>query len=120
GIHAVIAGVGGITVLTGIWLYWRVSGGFGPPPRAAMGGRGVGAGGAAGGLALVLRGAGVGGRAAEVTRLRAKVQGTTDAAQRTTLMNEITATKTRLNMWGKIVLALQVVALVCMAVGHYV
>lgn len=30
GIHQVVSAFAGITVLTGIWLFWRVSGGFSP------------------------------------------------------------------------------------------
>jgi len=120
GMHAVIASVGGVTVLSGIWLYWRFTGGFDPATSATMGARVFGAGGAAGILALILGGAIVGRSAKKLTDLGAKVSGTGDAAQRTALMSEIAATKARLNLWGKIVLALQVVALICMAIGHYV
>jgi uncharacterized membrane protein len=120
GIHAVIAIVGGITVLTGIWLYWRFTGGFDPAASGTIGARVFGAGGAAGILALIVGGAVVGRSAKKLTDLGAKAAATTDATQRAALMAEITALKRRLSVSGKIVLAFQVVALVCMAVGHYV
>jgi len=52
--------------------------------------------------------------------LIAKIPATSDAAARTALLTEIAATKRRMGVFGRVVLALQVVALVCMAVGHYV
>jgi len=120
GIHVFIASIGGITVLTGIWLYWRFTGGFQPTISATMGARVFGAGGVAGILALIFGGAIVARAAKKLTTLGAQVAGVTDAAQWTALVNEIAATRSRLGLWGKIVLALQVVALVCMAIGHYV
>lgn len=120
GIHVIIASVGGITVLSGIWLYWHFTGGFDPAASATMGARVFGAGGAAGILALILGGAVVGRNSKKLTDLGAKAAVTTDATQKATLMTEIAAAKRRLSVWGKTVLALQVVALVLMAIGHYV
>jgi uncharacterized membrane protein len=120
GFHPLIAAIGGTTVLTGLWLYWRFTGGFDPTASATMGARVFGAGGVAGILALVIGGAIVGRTVKKLEALAAKVPATTDAAARTALLAEIGATKRRMAVFGKIVLALQVVALLCMAVGHYV
>jgi uncharacterized membrane protein len=114
GFHPLIAAVGGTTVLSGIWLYWRFTGGFDPTASATMGARVFGI------LALVIGGAIVGRTAKKLEALGAKIAGTSDVAARTALLTEITATKRRLAVSGKVVLALQVVALLCMAVGHYV
>jgi len=119
GIHAFIASMGGITVLTGMWLYWRFTGGFQPALSATMGARVFGAGGVAGIFALIFWGSIVGRAAKKLTTLGAQVAGLPDS-QRGGVMAEIVATRRRLNVWGKIVLALQVIALVCMAIGHYV
>jgi hypothetical protein len=120
GLNALIASVGGLTVLTGFWLYWRFTGGFDPAASATMGARVFGAGGVAGLLALILSGAIVSRTAKKMTELAAKAGATTDAAQRTAITADVIALKRRLSVWGKTVLALQVVALVCMAIGHYV
>jgi hypothetical protein len=120
GINALIASVGGLTVLSGIWLYWHFTGGFDPTASATMSARVFGAGGAAGILALILGGAVVGRTAKKMTDLAARAGATTDPAQRTAISAEVVALKRRLSVWGKTVLALQVVALVCMAIGHYV
>jgi hypothetical protein len=120
GFDAFIAIIGGTTVLTGLWLYWRFTGGFDPAASATMGARVFGAGGAAGILAAILGGAILGRTSKKLTALAAKVVATTDAAQRAGLIAEIAAAKQRMSLWGKVVFALQVVALACMAVGHYV
>lgn len=119
GFHPIIASVGGTTVLTGFWLYWRFTGGFDPATSATMGARVFGAGGVAGIIALIIGGAIVGRSAKKLEALAAKI-GDADAAQRPALLAEIGATKRRMATFGKVVLALQVVALICMAIGHYV
>lgn len=120
GIHKLIASVGGIAVLTGLWLYWRFTGGFNPAASATMGARVFGTGGLAGILALILSGSMVGRATRKLTDLASRANAATDASQRAALMNELTAAKRRMSTWGKVVLVLQVVALVCMAIGHYV
>jgi uncharacterized iron-regulated membrane protein len=120
GISSLIASLGGLTVLTGIWLYWRFTGGFDPVASATMGARVFGAGGAAGIVALIIGGAIVGRTAKKVAALGAKAAATTEAAERQALAAQITAGKQRMVLFGRIVFVLQAVALVCMAIGHYV
>jgi hypothetical protein len=120
GFDVIIAIIGGTTVLTGLWLYWRFTGGFDPAASATMGARVFGAGGAAGILAAILGGAMLGRSSKKMTALAAKAMAATDAAQRAGLMAEIAAAKRRMSLWGRTVFALQVIALTCMAVGHYV
>lgn len=120
GIHAFIASLGGITVLTGIGLYWWLTAGFDPGASATTSARVIGAGGAAGIIALIIGGAVVSRTAKKLTDLGPKAAATTDATLRAALMAEIASLKQRLSLSSKIVLALQVIALVCMAVGHYV
>lgn len=121
GISVLIASVGGLTVLTGIWLYWRFTGGFDPTASATMGARVFGAGGAAGILALIIGGAVVGRSAKKMGELlAASAAGTIDSSQRQALLTQVAALKRRMVIFGRVVLVLQVVALVCMAIGHYV
>src|SRR4051812_18519088 len=51
---AATAALGGITVLSGFWLYWRVTGGFDPALAGSMSARVFGTGGIAGIVALIL------------------------------------------------------------------
>src|SRR5215471_15514870 len=53
-IHVFIASIGGITVLTGIWLLWRFTGGFDPAASGTMAARVFSTGGLAGIIALII------------------------------------------------------------------
>jgi hypothetical protein len=62
----------------------------------------------------------VGRIAKKMTDLAAQATAAADASQRAAFAAEAGALKRRLSFWGKTVLVLQVIALICMAVGHYV
>src|SRR5207237_1314664 len=51
---------GGLTVLTGVWLYWHFTSGFNPGISTSAGGLGFGVGGAFGLAALIVGGSVVG------------------------------------------------------------
>jgi uncharacterized membrane protein len=55
-IAPVVASIGGVAVVSGIWLYWRFTGHFDPALSGTMAARVFGTGGAAGVLALILSG----------------------------------------------------------------
>jgi hypothetical protein len=103
---AINAMLGGITVVTGLWLYYRFTGGFDPAVAGSMPARVFGTGGVAGMIALILDGALVG-------RNLKKLGGTAAPM-------EMTAARGRAARFATIVLVLQVIALACMAVAHYV
>lgn len=87
-VRAFIQMVGGIAVITGIWLYWEFTGHFDPAVSRSMAARVFGAGGVAGLAALIT--------AAVIARRNpAKSAG------------------------GTVTLLLLVIAVLCMAVGHY-
>ena len=106
GLTAMTASLGGITVLTGFWLYWRFTGGFDPALAGAMPARVFGTGGLAGIIAVILDGAMVGKNLKKAAGAGAPM--------------EIAAARARAATFATIVLVLQIVALACMAVGHYV
>ena len=60
GLTAFFASMGGLTVLTGIYLYWRFTGGFDPAISRSNAGMAFGIGGVAGLLATIFGGAIVG------------------------------------------------------------
>jgi uncharacterized membrane protein len=120
GVQAFMSSVGGLAVVTGIWLYWRFTGGFDPATSGTMAARVFGAGGAAGILSLIIAGAVVTRTARKVTSLASKALAAPEGPERAALAAQVAALKRRASVAGKIVLALQVIALVCMAVGHYV
>lgn len=103
---AINAALGGITVLTGLWLYYRFTGAFDPAIAGSMPARVFGTGGLAGMIALVLDGALVGKNLKKLSGAAAPM--------------EIAAARDRAARYATIVLVLQVIALACMAVAHYV
>ena len=103
---AINAMLGGITVLTGLWLYYRFTGGFDPAIAGSMPARVFGTGGVAGMVALVLDGALVGRNLKKLSGAAAPM--------------EIGAARDRASRFATIVLVLQVIALGCMAIAHYV
>ena len=90
-------------VLTGFWLYWHLTGGFQPALSRTMAARLFGTGGLAGLIAIIIGGAVVG-------RSWKKMEdpSQSDAARR------------RVTTWALVMLVLQIIALVLMAIGHYV
>jgi uncharacterized membrane protein len=103
---AINAMLGGITVLTGFWLYYRFTGGFDPAIAGSMPARVFGTGGVAGIIALILDGALVGRNLKKLSGAAAPM--------------EVAAARDRAARFATIVLVLQVIALACMAVAHYV
>jgi hypothetical protein len=105
-INAIFGALAGLTVLTGLYLYWRLTGGFDPAMSATRSARVFGTGGAAGILATILAGAGVG----------------RNLKKATAASNPVDAVNARAKaiLFMKIVFVLQIVAVVTMAVGHYV
>lgn len=120
GINPFMGALGGITVLTGIWLYWRFTGGFDPALSATRAAMVFGTGGAAGILAVVLDGAVVGRNAKNMGTLAGKAMSMPEGPERAVLMAQAAAARQRAARAGQILLVLQIVALALMAIGHYV
>jgi uncharacterized membrane protein len=120
GIHAFMGSIGGVVAVTGIWLYWRFTGGFDPALSRTMAARVFGAGGAAGILAVIIGGAVVGRTARKMTSLAAKATAMPEGVDRAAVTAQVAAAKRRVAVGGKLVLVLQIVALGLMAIGHYV
>jgi len=120
GLASFMSGVGGVTVLSGLWLYWRFTDGFDPGLSASMAGRVFGTGGLLGIAAAVIGGSIVGRSAQSATTLGAKAAGLPEGAERAALLAEIQRLRLRMVKFGDVVTVLLVVAIVLMAMGHYV
>jgi len=120
GLTAFFASMGGLTVLTGIYLYWRFTGGFDPVISRSNAGMAYGIGGVAGLLATIFGGAIVGRSAKGMVALMEQLPTITDGARKAAIMQEASALKGKMTTWGMVVLLLQVVATVLMALGHYI
>jgi len=119
GMTAFFAALGGTTVLTGIYLFWRFTGGFDPEVSRSHAGMAFGIGGVAGIIAVIIGGSVIGRSSRKMLALMEQLPKATDA-QKGGLMREADALRQRMKSFGAIVLLLQVIALLLMAVGHYI
>lgn len=118
-IHAFMSSISGVTVLTGFYLYYRFTGGFDPALSGSTGAMVFGLGGIAGTVALIIDGAIVGRSATKLGELGARLASAPDA-ERGALASQAAAARQRIAKWSRIVLVLVIIAVVCMAIGHYV
>jgi uncharacterized membrane protein len=120
GLNGFMGALGGITVLTGFYLYWRFTGHFDPALSASRAAMVFGTGGIAGLLSVIIGGAVVGRSIAKMGALGGKAMALPEGPERAALMTQSNAARDRGITGARIVLVLQIVALTCMAVGHYV
>jgi uncharacterized membrane protein len=111
GLHRFMGAVGGVSVLSGLWLYWTLTGGFNAQAIGSHTGMVYGLGGLAGLLAAVI-GGGVIGRS--IKRLDALTDAPGAGA------DEAIALQRRIAIASRCALALLFVALVAMTLGHAV
>jgi hypothetical protein len=119
GMTAFFASIGGTAVLTGFYLYWHFTGGFDPEISRSHAGMAFGIGGVAGLVALIIGGA-VMGRASKRMLAVMGQMASASEAQKGALLQEANTLRGKMKSFGRIVLLLQVVALVLMALGHYI
>lgn len=120
GLNAFMGAVGGITVLTGLYLYWRFTGGFAPELSATPSAMVFGTGGLAGILAVIMGGAVVARNVTRMGEIGIKAMALPEGPERAALVTQSDDARGRAVTGAQIVLVLQAIALACMAVGHYV
>jgi hypothetical protein len=120
GLSGFMAALGGVTVLSGFYLYWRMTGGFDPALSATHSAMVFGTGGIAGLISLIIGGAVVGRNMKRMEELGGKAAALPEGAERARVIGESNAVRDRGVTGARIVLGLQTIALVCMAIGHYV
>jgi len=120
GLVAFFGSMAGFTVLTGLYLYWRFTGGFGPEASRSHAGLAFGIGGVAGTLAAVIGGSVVGRSSNRLIAIMEQAARMPDGPEKTALLQPAAALRQRIASAGHVVVALQVIALVLMAVAHYI
>jgi hypothetical protein len=120
GIVPFMASIGGTTVLTGFYLFWRFTGGFDPAISASRGGMAFSIGALTGFIALILGGSMIGATAKKIAKLNAKVSALAEGAERAAVTNEMTALTGRMVTFSRIVVVLLLISMATMALGHYV
>lgn len=108
------------TVLTGLYLIWRFTGGFDGDIAATHAGIAFAIGGVAGVLALIVGGLIVARSARQATDIINRAVSMPDGPEKGSLLVHATAARRRMKIGTKVVIALQATALVLMTVGHYV
>jgi hypothetical protein len=119
GITAYMGALGAMTIITGLYLLWHFAGSFGSITESHAG-IAFGIGGTSGILAGVIGGAVVGRSAAKLATLMREAASVTDGQAKAQLLGRTEPLHRRMKLGSKVVIALQLVALVLMAVGHYV
>lgn len=114
-----MASIGGTTILTGFYLYYRFTGGFDPSLSATRAAMVFGTGGVAGLIALIIGGAVVSRNAKKIGDIVTRLAASRDT-ERADLMAQLAAARGRATTGSRIVLVLQVIAILLMAIGHYV
>jgi hypothetical protein len=120
GLNAFMGALGGLTVVTGFYLYWRFTGGFEPALSGTRAAMVFGTGGIAGLASVIIGGAVVGRNMARMGQLGGKAMALPEGPERAAMLQQSNAARDRGVTGARIVLALQLVAVVCMAIGHYV
>lgn len=120
GLNAYMGAIGGITVLTGILLFWRYTAGFDPVLSGSRAGITYSIGGLAGLLAAIIGGAVVGRSAQKVVDIMKLAAPMPEGAERGRLMQEAAALRQRLKTSGSVVILLQLIALVTMTIAHLI
>jgi hypothetical protein len=115
-----MSAIGLTTMLTGVYLLWRFTGGFDLSVAATHAGMVFGAGGIAGILAGIIGGAIVGRSARELGGLARLAALPVEDPARGLVVQRSRQLRRRMQIGTRAVITLQLIALVSMAVGHYV
>ena len=120
GIPKYMASIGGLTVVTGGYLFWHFMNGFGPGAGASRAGMAFSVGALTGVIALILGGSMIGTSAKQLSVLGPKAASMPEGAERAALMNTMEMLRGRMATFGKIAVALLFISMAAMALGHYI
>ena len=111
--------VSGMTVLTGLWLYWHFTDGFDPGLSSTVGARVFGTSGLLGLIAAIIGGSVVGRNMKRAAALQVEIEKASPAA-RPALADQFARHRQKAARGGQIVAVLLTVTIMLMALGHYV
>ena len=120
GLVAFFGAIAGVTVVTGLYLYWRFTGGFDPEVSRSHAGLAFGVGGVCGVLAAIIGGSIVGRSSSKLVEVMTRAMTMPDGAEKAALLKSAAELRARIASSGHAVVALQVIALILMALGHYI
>jgi uncharacterized membrane protein len=111
--------IAGLTVLSGLWLYWHFTDGFDPGISSTMGGRVFGMGGVIGIVAAII-GSRIPRMMKRALALMQQAADQADAGQRSALIEQAGQLRRKAMASARIAVILLVVTIVLMSLGHYV
>jgi hypothetical protein len=118
GLNAFMASIGGLTVLSGLYLYWHAT--ADPDFAGSTAGIVFGIGGLLGLASAIVGGSVVGRGARSLAAAGAELAATTDATTRTGLLADIERLRAKVKTFGHIVMTMLLIAMILMSVAHYV
>lgn len=118
GLMTFMASIGGTTILTGLYLYWHLTGGFDPAQSGTIEARVFGAGGVLGLAAMIIGGSVVGRSAKKAAEIAAKMAAMPER-DRAAAAEHIQQLRRKMVTFGHVVIALLVGTIVLMSIGHY-
>ena len=120
GLAKYMASIGGLTVVTGIYLFWRFTSGFDPALSGSRAGICFSIGALTGVIALILGGSMIGGSAKKLAAIAPRMASLPEGAERTALLSSAQQLGQKMATFGQIVLLLLLISLATMALGHYI
>ena len=115
-----VSSIAGLTVLTGLYLYWHLTNGFDPVLSSTRSAMVFGTGGVLGFIASILAMSGVTRSMKGAMKLTAQAGSTAVASEREALMVRAAALRVRARKFATIVAFLLIITIMLMAAGHYV
>lgn len=115
-----VPSIAGLTVVTGLYLYWHLTDGFAPGLSGTMSARVFGAGGVLGIVAAVLASAVVAKNVKRAMALMQEAARQPDAGTRAPLLERAGQLRNKAARAGRVVAILLIVTIMLMAVGRYV
>ena len=120
GLHRYMALVSMTTIVSGVYLLWRFTGGFDPAVAATHAGIVFGIGGVSGVTAGIIGATVVGRSGSQVVAIMKEAAIVSDGAAKGALMQRAAGLRRRIKGGTRVIMVLQALALMLMAVGHYV
>jgi uncharacterized membrane protein len=117
---ALVGMIAFVTVLSGVWLYWRYTAGFSPEVSRSHAGMAFGLGGLCGIVALIVGGAVLSRSMVRASALTGQAAALVNAGERAPLLAEAERLRRRAASAGQLVAVLVVVAAILMSAALYI
>jgi hypothetical protein len=114
------AAIGGLTVVTGAYLFWHFMVGYGPGAGGSRAGMAFSTGALTGLIALILGGSMIGASSKKMAALGQRVASMPEGAERTALLKTMEQLRGRIATFSRVVTALLFISMAAMALGHYI